>query len=183
MISGLDWTNIAERMAPELKVDIHPEWVVARFRERYPAHSPEELFYAATTAGRSWRGQVIEADERALAGAPTWVYQLDFQSPVEPRRGAPHGIDIPLAFGTLDAERSLTGTGVGARAASVALMDAFIALARSGNPNHGGLPHWPVYNLPERPTLVIDETPQVVNDPRQWERELFARVPYIQPGT
>ena len=69
-------------MAPELRVDAHPEWVVAEYRKLFPDHSPEQIFFAATTAGRSWRGQVEEADARARAGAPTWVYQLDFRSPV-----------------------------------------------------------------------------------------------------
>lgn len=182
-ITGLDWSNIAERMAPELRIDIHPEWVVAQFRERYPAYTPEQVFYAATTAGRSWRGQVIEADERARAGTPTWVYRVDYQSPVEPRRGAPHTIDIPLVFGTLDAEGSITGTGPDARELSRKMMDSFVALARKGDPNHGGIPAWPVYTLPDRETMLFDTEVRVANDPRRWERELFGRVPYIQPGT
>jgi para-nitrobenzyl esterase len=63
------------------------------------------------------------------------------------------------------------------------MMDAFIAFARSGNPNHRRLPAWPTYRLPERATMIFDVQTRAVNDPRQWERELFARVPYIQPGT
>jgi para-nitrobenzyl esterase len=183
-IAGLGWDNLAERLAPELRVDVLPEWVVARFRERYPDLSPAEVFYAATTAGRSWRGQVIEADERARAGAAaTWVYQLDFRSPVRPERGAPHTHDIPLVFGTLDAPGSLTGTGEAARRVSRQMMDAFVALARTGDPNHPGLGAWPVYRLPERATMIFDDTSRAENDPRRWERELFARVPYIQPGS
>ncbi|HYE95818.1 MAG TPA: hypothetical protein VD962_06380, partial [Rubricoccaceae bacterium] len=61
-IVGLGWDNLAERMAPELRMDIHPEWVVSQYRQRFPDWSPERVFYAATTAGRSWPGQVIEAD-------------------------------------------------------------------------------------------------------------------------
>ena len=142
------------------------------------------MFYAATTAGRSWRGQVIEADERARAGAAaTWVYQLDFQSPVRPERGAPHMHDIPLVFGTLDAAGSLTGTGEAAQRVSRQMMDAFVALARSGDPDHAGLGAWPAYRLPDRPTMIFDERSRAENDPRHWERELFARVPYIQPGS
>ena len=99
--------------------------------------------YDATTAGRSWRGQVIEAEERAKAGAPAWVYQVDFASRTEPRRGAMHTMDIPLAFGTLDAPGSQTGTGADARAASKAVQDSFVAFARTGDPNHPGLPAWP----------------------------------------
>lgn len=182
-VRSLDWSNLAERLAPELRVDIHPEWVVAQYRRRFPDWSPERVFYAATTAGRSWPGQVIEADGRASAGAPTWVYQLDFQSPVEPRRGAPHTMDIALAFGTLDAEGSYSGTGADARALSRAMMAAFAAFARTGNPNAPGVPRWPGYRLPERTTMVWDKSSRAVADPRAFERELFARVPYIQPGS
>ncbi|HYJ81964.1 MAG TPA: carboxylesterase/lipase family protein [Allosphingosinicella sp.] len=182
-VKTLDWSNLAERIAPELRVDIHPEWVVGQYRRRFPDWTPERVFYAATTAGRSWPGQVIEAEARAAAGAPTWVYQVDFQSPTQPRRGAPHTIDIALAFGTLDAEGSYTGTGAEARALSASMMKAFAAFARRGDPNAGGVPDWPRYRLPRRTTMVWDITSAAVSDPRRWERELFERVPYIQPGT
>jgi para-nitrobenzyl esterase len=176
-VRDLSWDNLAERMAPELRIDVLPEWVIAQFRARYPDWSPREVFYAATTAGRSWRGQVIEAEARANANAPTWVYQVDFASPVEPERRAPHAIDIPLAFGTLDAPGSITGTGADARAASQAVQDAFARFAATG------MLGWPQYRLDRRATMVFDVASRVVEDPRRWERELFARVPYIQPGT
>jgi para-nitrobenzyl esterase len=182
-VRSLDWSNLAERLAPELRVDIHPEWVVSQYRQRFPQWTPERIFYAATTAGRSWPGQVIEADARARAGAPTWVYQLDFQSPVEPRRGAPHTMDIALAFGTLNAKGSYTGTGADARALSRAMMTSFAAFARTGDPNAPGVPRWPGYRLPRRETMVWDRRSAAAADPRAWERQLFARVPYIQPGS
>jgi para-nitrobenzyl esterase len=31
--------------------------------------------------------------------------------------------------------------------------------------------------------MVFDIASRAEADPRRWERELFARVPYIQPGT
>jgi len=182
-IAGLSWDNLADRMAPELKVDIEPEWVVAEYRRMFPNYTPEQIFFAATTAGRSWRGQVEEAEARARARAPTWVYQLDFTSPVESWRGAPHLLDIPLVFGTLDAPGSIAGTGAASRAVSDAMMEAFVAFARSGDPNHRSSPNWPNYRLPERATMIFDAPPRVVNDPRREQRELFARAPYIQPGT
>lgn len=183
LVRGLKWSNLAERMAAQLRTDLLPEWIVAQYRAHYPDWSPERVFYAATTAGRSWPGQVIEAEARARADTPTWVYQVNFQSPVEPRRGAPHMMDIALAFGTLDAPGSLTGTGGAARAASAAMMARFLAFARQGDPNGGGMALWPQYRLERRATMVFDAQSQVMNDPRGWERELFARVPYIQPGS
>lgn len=183
-IRTLSWDNLAARMAPELKIDVLPEWVVAQYRAQFPADTPQDLFYRATTAGRSWRGQVIEADARAAAGAEaSWVYQLDFASPTQPERGAPHTMDIALAFGTLAAPGAYTGTGPAAQRLSRQLMGAFAALARTGAPAAPGLPDWTRYALPARATMLLDTQCRMASDPRRWERELFARIPYIQPGS
>ena len=180
-LAGLDWDNLAARIAPEVKVDLDIVWVVGQYRAHYPAWSPQEVFYAATTAGRSWPGQVIEADARARAGAAaTWVYQLDRASPIDPLRGAAHTDDIPYVFGTLSAPGSFSGTDAGARATQDVMMGAFAGLARTGRP---GLSSWTPYDLPGRATLVIDDKPRVEHDPRQWQRELWARAPYVQPGS
>jgi len=162
-IVGLTWENLPERVAPELRIDALPEWVVGEYRRHFPSYSAEQVFYAATTAGRSWRGQVIEAEERARAGVPGFVYQLDYPDP------APHASDIPLVFGTYD--------NPAARPVSAAMMRAFLRFARTGNPG------WAPYTLPRRQTMIFDATPHLESDPRRWERELFARIPYIQPGT
>ncbi|UUY00628.1 carboxylesterase/lipase family protein [Sphingomonas sp. J315] len=182
-VRTLDWSNLAERIAPQLRIDAHPEWVVAEYRKQFPDWSAQDIFYAATTAGRSWRGQVIEAEERAKAGVPAWVYQLDFQSPVAPERGAAHTHDIPLVFGTIGAEGTVSGTGPGAQAVSAAMQRAFVNLAATGNPNGAGVHDWPKHSLPDRATMLFDTHSRVENDPRKWQRELFARIPYIQPGT
>jgi para-nitrobenzyl esterase len=177
-LKGLSWDNLAARIAPELRVDLLPEWIVSEYRAHFPAATPEQIFYRATTAGRSWPGQVIEADARAAAGArATWVYQFDFQSPLRPERGAPHTGDIPFVFGTLDAEQSISGTGPPAQRLSRHMMRAFASLARTGRAG------WAPYALPGRATMVFDVSSRVIADPRKWERELFARVPYIQPGS
>ena len=97
--------------------------------------------------------------------------------------GARHTHDIALVFGNLEAEGSYSaGGGEAAKAVSAARMDAFIAFARSGNPNHSGLAAWTPYTLPNRETMVFDVTSRLVNDPRGEERKLFARVPFAQQG-
>ncbi|MET0309216.1 MAG: carboxylesterase/lipase family protein [Sphingomonas sp.] len=182
-VQGLNWDNLPQRLAPELRIDILPGWVIAQYREWFPDYSPTEVFYAATTAGRSWRGQVIEAEERARAGAPGFVYQVNFRNPARPEHGTPHATDIPLAFGTIDAPGASTGNNPQARAASDQLMAAYITFTKTGDPNHAGLPHWPGYGLKDRATMIVDTVFRVENDPRARERALFARVPYIQPGS
>ncbi len=181
MLAGIDWANLPERLAPNIRIDLRPDWVAAQYRAHFPDWSPTQIFYAATTAGRSWPGQVIEADERARAGADaTWVYQLDRESPIDPQRGAAHTDDLPYVFGTLDAPGSYSGTGKRAREISAAMIAAFSGLARTGRP---GLSDWRPYDLPDRATLVVaQDRIATQNDPRRWQRELWARAPYIQPG-
>ncbi|OYU16562.1 MAG: carboxylesterase [Alphaproteobacteria bacterium PA4] len=176
-LAGLDWDNLAARLAPELRVDILPEWVIAAYRAREPDITPRALLWRAVTAGRSWRGQIIEAEMRAAVAAPTWVYQLDFADPARPEAGAMHTMDIPLMFGTLAAAGSPSGTSPGAQATSRAMQAALLGFARTGT-----LP-WPQYRSDRRATMIFDSVSRVMDNPRGWERELFARVPYIQPGS
>ncbi len=180
----LTWEQLPARLAKHMRVDITPEVVVAEYRRRYPAYSPSDVFFAATTAGRSWRGAVVAAELRAQQGSPVFAYQLNWGSPKDGGKwGAPHTLDIPLVFGTLDAPDSITGTGVDAAAVSQQMMDAFIAFARNGNPNHPGLPAWRPYRLEGRETMLFDIRPELASDPRGAERQLFAKVPFIQQGT
>jgi para-nitrobenzyl esterase len=180
----LGWAELPERLAAGMRADIRPETVIAEYRRLYPRASASDVFFAATTASRSWRGAVIELEARSLVAAPTFAYQLDWPSPADGGRwGACHGLDIPLVFGTLDAEGSLTGEGADARIVSRQIADAFLAFAKSGDPNHAGLPAWAPYRVDERATMVFDVRSRLERDPRREERLLFAKVPFIQQGT
>jgi para-nitrobenzyl esterase len=163
-LTGLSFDNLAQRIAPEMRIDAHPEWVVEQFRARYPDGTPLNLFHRIVTAARSWRGQVEEAETRARAGSPAYVYQLDFED-------AKHTDDIGLAFATVP------DPSTAQKAMSDRMMDSFVSFARTSNPG------WSSYNLKARNTMVFDTNSRVVNDPRKWERELFSRIPYVQPGT
>lgn len=183
-IHALTWDELPARLLPALHVDIEPEFVIAAYRRFYPHYSATEVFFAATTAGRSWRGAVIEAELRAVQGAPTYVYQLNYRSPLNGGRyGAMHTMDIPLVFDNIAQPGSLTGTTDAAQKTADAMSDALLAFARTGNPNHDGLPTWRRFTLSERATMLFDAEPTVVNDPRGAERRLFAQVPYVQRGT
>lgn len=163
-LAGLNFDNLGARIGPELRIDIEPSWVVDQFRVRYPMAEPIDLFHQIVTAARSWRGQVEEAEARARAGRPAFVYQLDFEN-------AKHADDIGLVFGTSPDPTPAH------QAMSDRMMDAFVRFARTGDPG------WPTYELDERRTMIFDTVSRVENDPRKWERDLFARVPYIQPGS
>jgi para-nitrobenzyl esterase len=181
---ALTWEELPQRLAPELVLDVAPRRVIARYRELYPQYTPSEVFFAATTAGRSWPGHLIQAEQRAKIGAPAWMYQLDFGSPLDGGKlRAFHSFDIALVFDNLDAPGSKTGTGPDARAVARQMSEAFLAFARTGDPNGAAIPAWGKYELPKRATMVFDVTSRMVDDPRKEERELFAVAPFLKEGT
>lgn len=180
----LGWADLPDILAREMKEDISPRYVIEQYRRMYPGYSASQVLFAATTAGRSWRGHLIKAERRARRETRTWVYQLDFASPIDGGRfGAMHTLDIPLVFDTIAAPGSMTGTSPAAAHVATMMGKAFSALAASGNPNISALPRWPVFDLRHRSTMIFDNVPNVVDDPRSGERKLFSTVPYIKPGT
>jgi len=158
--------------------------VIAAYRRWHPHYSPSDVFFAATTDSRSWRGQVIEADRRAEQGRNTWVFQFDWPTPVDGGKWkAHHGLDVPFIFDNVAITPHMVGAGADQLALSATMSDAWIAFARTGNPNVKGLPEWPAFDLKRRATMVFDTQIRVLDDPRGNERRLFGQVPYVQPGT
>ncbi|KRC78445.1 carboxylesterase [Sphingomonas sp. Root241] len=178
-----NWENLPARIASQITKDVAPDWVARRYREIYPEKTPGQILLAATTAGRSWPGHLIQAEERAKIGAPAWMYQLDFPAPEHNGvLGAFHTLDIPLVFDNAAAPGSHTGTSPEARRLAGRMADAFIAFARTGDPNCASIPAWPKYELDRRLTMLFDADTRVVSDPRREERLLWAVAPYIKPG-
>ncbi len=182
--AGLTWDALPSRLTPaQMRIDVAPEAVVAWYRQNHPALTPDEVLIRATTAGRSWRAAVIEAEARAAQGSPARVYQLDWPARLPSgRTGAYHTSDIPLMFDTLAAP----GSGaIGPRAQALAdlMSGMLVRYARTGDPDGPGLPPWTPYSLARRETLILDLPPRMADDPRGDERAFFARIPYVQPGT
>jgi para-nitrobenzyl esterase len=183
-VFSMGWEQLPAKLAPAMRVDITPETVVAAYRQMYPQYSASDVFFAVTTAARSWRGAIIELEARAAQGAPAFAYELDWKSPLEGGKwGAPHTLDIALAFDNIDKKGSLTGTSAEAQKVADQVSEAFIAFARTGDPNTKGIPKWEAYQLPRRQTMVFDVQSGLVDDPRGAERKLFDKVPWVQQGT
>jgi para-nitrobenzyl esterase len=160
------------------------EDIIADYRKWYPAYSPSDVFFAVTTAFRSWHGMVIESERRAEQHGPTWAYNFAWKSPVDGGKwGAPHTIDIPFAFDNTRIAAPMTGGGPDAQKVADQMSDTFIAFARTGDPNNKSIPHWPRFDLEHRATMIWDLPSRVEDDPRGEERKLIEQAPYLQPGT
>jgi para-nitrobenzyl esterase len=174
----LTWETLPGHLAVQAKAYIGnypPKEIVAFYRGLYPGYRPSDVYFAATTAARSWPGALESAERRARQGAPTWAYHLTWPSPVDGGKWkAPHTLDIPLVFDNVAYGADQTGGGPDAQRVADAMCGALIAFARTGNPNAPGLPPWPRYDLTHRPTMLFDQVPRVEDDPRGAERRFFA---------
>lgn len=186
----LSWEQLPGKITQHIAQYIgayKPEDIVAMYRRLYPSYSPSDVFFAATSAGRSWRAQFVQADRRAAqppGSAPTYIYQYDWQSPADGGKWrAGHMADIPMIFDNVAYGVGTTGGGAEAQRMADLVSSAAIAFARTGNPNTRGLPKWPAYDLANRATMIFDLPPRIQNDPRGEERRYFDALGYRQPGT
>ena len=53
------------------------------------------------------------------------------------------------------------------------MSDAWVAFARTGNPNTPGLPHWTAYDTTKRATMILNNECRMVDDPHGTEQRLF----------
>lgn len=81
--------------------------------------------------------------------------------------GACHALEIPFVFGATDQplQRRFAGAGPEATVLSHAMMDAWIAFARTGDPSHPAIGPWPAYDAERQATMVFDDTSATVDAP------------------
>jgi para-nitrobenzyl esterase len=117
------------------------------------------------------------AERRAAAGdAPVFMYRFDYESPLfDGRLGAPHGVEIPFVFDNVAVPGGLALHGDREDAQDLAdrVSEAWLAFARTGDPNHPGLPGWPTYDASRRATMLFDSECHVVDDPDRDERRIW----------
>jgi para-nitrobenzyl esterase len=151
-----------------------------------PGANPSEVFFTIASARGYVRDQTIMAEQRVRAGGSgkTYVYRLMWRQPVEGgRRVSQHSLDLPFMFDNVAAGEHMTGPETDATRAMVdAMAGAWLAFARTGDPNTPGAPKWAAYDLKRRNTMMFDAPSIAVDDPHKDEREFMARYPSQQDG-
>ena len=103
-------------------------------------------------------GVVRQANGKAIAGAaPVYMYLFTWQSPVmDGVYKSMHCMELPFVFDNIHRCEEMTGGGKEAYTLADKMSKAWIAFARTGNPNHSGLPNWPQYNAQNGRTMLFD---------------------------
>jgi para-nitrobenzyl esterase len=149
--------------------------IVAGYRARRPDVSPQEVWLDLAT-DIVFRFPALQLLEAQMPYASAWSYLFTWKTPVFGGfLQSTHALEIPFVFDNLakpDAEL-FTGTGAERQPIADAMHNAWISFARSGNPDHAGIPHWPAYDTTERPTLRFDTTVELLDDPGAADRTAF----------
>ncbi|HVY65361.1 MAG TPA: carboxylesterase family protein [Gammaproteobacteria bacterium] len=147
------------------------ERVLDVYRKANPGASPSDLYFLIASDER-YSAPVMKIAERraALGKGPVYLYYFRWETPLDGGKyRAPHTVEIPFAFHNLDASPWTAGVpGIEGLADQVS--DAWLAFARSGNPNAPKVPQWPAFDAQRRATMVFDTKSAVVDDPLREQR-------------
>ena len=106
--------------------------------------------------------------------APVYMYYLVWETPVANNLfKTTHMLDIPFVFDNVEKARVLVGPGPQPEALARQMSDAWLAFARTGNPDAKSIPHWPPYTVELRSTMVFDLNSHVAEDPNAEVRKIL----------
>jgi para-nitrobenzyl esterase len=135
--------------------------IIAAYRKDWPHATAFEIYGAIAAEG--FRRPALEqaARKALLKAAPSYVYVYNWHTPMlDGRPGTFHASDLVFTFDNAVRCSNYSGLRPEALAMSKAISGAYVAFARTGDPNHPGLPHWPAHTR-DGATMVFDNVSTV----------------------
>lgn len=155
--------------------------VIELYKRLHPETNPAELLIAILTDSNFRLRSLTLAQRKASQNAaPVYMYAFNWETPVHGGRlKAPHAMDVPFTFDTLEhvgsTDRSPTAHELAAR-----MSTTWIAFARTGKPDNPAIPHWPAYNAQTRETMILNTNWSVIADPNRETRLLWQNITQTQ---
>jgi para-nitrobenzyl esterase len=150
--------------------------ILSVYRRNRPDATPWDLFIGISSE-RTRLASIDLAERKAAGGpAPVYMYLMTWESDhLGGLFKSCHALDIPFVFNQPDIA-PFTGSRADKPQLAASMSGAWAAFARTGNPNHPGIPQWPTYNESTRATMLFDVPCSVENDPRREERLVWGGV-------
>jgi para-nitrobenzyl esterase len=131
--------------------------VVDLYRRTRPDASVSELIDGVVSTDTMWIDLAHIAERKAAGGgAPVYMYLFAFDSGIlDGRHRAAHGAEIPYVFDSVT-QSAMTGSRPERLDLAQAMSTAWVSFARTGDPNHDGMPTWRPYSGEHRERMVFD---------------------------
>ena len=138
--------------------------------------NPRNIMDAISTDYMFRMPSVRLAEAQSVHQPNTYMYLFEWKSPLKGGKfGAMHALELAFVFGILLPE----GIGIyparneETEALSAAMMDTWIAFARTGNPNNESIPKVPSYNPDKKATIIFDKEISIREDPYSEETAVW----------
>jgi para-nitrobenzyl esterase len=173
---ALDEAGLKLRASKRIGGD--PERVIEAFRKGHPDATPWDLWILiATDHPRGTYSRELAKRKAAQAGAPVFLYRFDWETPEGGgHMRSPHTVEIPFVFNNIKVAGPLISKMPEAQTLADRVSDAWVAFARTGNPNTSSLPKWPAYSAASRDTMLFNNTSRVEQDPDRGPRLAMEQV-------
>lgn len=151
--------------------------VIAAYRKSNPNYG-DLVVHMATDL--TFRLPSIEMAELTSRRQPTYMYLFTYRSTSTFRKyDSAHSMELPFVFGVIDDLDVIAFTGRDSHREALMkqIQQAWINFARTGDPNHPGLPKWAKYDEKTRATMELGIDCQMANDPRSDERRVWGSYP------
>jgi para-nitrobenzyl esterase len=169
ILDPIDAADLHARVKQTLRVadDSKVDDLIAVYRKDRPDATNTDLYLIIASDATFRAGVLVEADRKAQQDkAPCYQYYFTWRSPVrDGKLRSFHTLEIPFVFDNVDAAQSMTGDGSDRHALAAKVSGAWVAFARTGDPNHAGIPHWPPFDTTARSVMIINDEWKVVDDP------------------
>jgi para-nitrobenzyl esterase len=147
---ALDWAGLKAR---EIKAGIPSEKadeLIGKYRADYPAESASDLYFRISSDRGARRNAIAQAQAKAAQqDGAVYMYHFAWDTPLgDGRLRAFHTAELPLAMRLV--------LNPQAEELSKQIAGAWAGFARTGNPNHTGLPQWDPYTAQSGATMVFD---------------------------
>jgi para-nitrobenzyl esterase len=180
-VSGLNHRELTSMTDEELIRRVRAELgersdaIIKAYRGDYPDATPFEIY--AAMAAAPFRQPAVEqaARKAALGAAPAYSYLYSWRTPMlDDRPGSFHACEISFVFDNAELCDHYSGMVPEALVLAKQISGAFASFARTGNPNHSGLPNWPAYTAEKRATMILNSPCTVRNGPEAEGLRLIA---------
>jgi para-nitrobenzyl esterase len=173
---ALDEAGLRQRAGKRLGED--PTRVIDAFRKANPGASPWDLWILiATDHPRGAYARELAKRKADQRGASAYLYRYDWETPEGGgHMRALHTIEIPFVFNNIAIAGPLISKMPEAYALAGRTSAAWVAFARTGDPNTPTLPTWPAYSAASRDTMLFDNECRVVADPDRGARQAMEQV-------
>jgi para-nitrobenzyl esterase len=145
--------------------------IMALYRRLEPQKTPFLVQAQMITDAGARRAAVAQAERKAAQGkAPAYMYL--WYAPLAGKFGAVHGLDVGASFKNDRADPLR-------KVMSDRLAAAWVAFARTGDPNCAAVPTWNPYEPGRRDTMIFDIDTRLEGDPRSEARLFWKDMPSL----